>query len=235
MLQGLASVIGVIGGLITPVLPTAGKTLREWVGVVRDSDVRGAWPTGDGARSATSWPSAITRDAKPLFPRFDDATQKAIIERLLPDERGGGGGSVAVSPSTSTVSVNVSTAPSRLRLRLRSPTAVAAPIHIDEFRPPRSARREDRLGDAPVPKAKKLLHLHIDLGEAKPRTIIAGIAEAVRARATLVGKQVIVVANLPPVTLRGVLSEGMILAAGDGAALGVSAIDRDVPPGTKVS
>jgi methionyl-tRNA synthetase len=84
-----------------------------------------------------------------------------------------------------------------------------------------------------VPKAKKLLHLSVDLGEAEPRSIVAGIAEAY-APETLVGKQVIVVANLAPATIRGIKSEGMILAAGEESILGLSALDRDVPPGTRV-
>jgi methionyl-tRNA synthetase len=84
-----------------------------------------------------------------------------------------------------------------------------------------------------VPKAKKLLHLSVDLGEPEPRSIVAGIAEAYTPD-QLVGRQVIVVANLEPATIRGVASQGMILAAGDAQILGLSALDRDVPAGTRV-
>ena len=84
----------------------------------------------------------------------------------------------------------------------------------------------------PVPKAKKLLKLVVDLGEEQ-RQVVAGIAEAY-APETLVGKKVIFVANLKPATIRGVESQGMILAAGGDTILGLSAIDKDVPPGTKV-
>jgi len=85
----------------------------------------------------------------------------------------------------------------------------------------------------PVPKAKKLLQLTVDVGEAQPRTVVAGIAEAYPP-AELIGRKVILVANLAPATIRGIRSEGMILAAGDDAILGLSALDRDVPPGTRV-
>jgi methionyl-tRNA synthetase len=85
----------------------------------------------------------------------------------------------------------------------------------------------------PVPKAKKLLQLTVDVGEAQPRTVVAGIAEAY-APADLVGRKVILVANLAPAVIRGIRSEGMILAAGDDTILGLSALDRDVPPGTRV-
>jgi len=105
-------------------------------------------------------------------------------------------------------------------------------ISIDDF-----GKVELRVGKVltaqAVPKAKKLLHLSVDLGETQPRSIVAGIAEAYAPDA-LVGKQVIVVANLAPATIRGIRSEGMILAAGDEAIVGLSALDRDVPPGTRV-
>jgi methionyl-tRNA synthetase len=84
-----------------------------------------------------------------------------------------------------------------------------------------------------VPKLDKLLHLTVDLGEPQPRSILAGIAEAY-APDDMIGKQVLVVANLAPREIRGIRSEGMILAAGDEAILGLSALDRDVPPGTRV-
>jgi methionyl-tRNA synthetase len=105
-------------------------------------------------------------------------------------------------------------------------------ITFDDF-----ARMELRVGQvktaAAVPKAKKLLQLTVDLGEAAPRTIVAGLAEVFTPEA-LIGKKVIVVANLAPATIRGLVSEGMILAAGDEAIVGLSGVDADVPPGTRV-
>ena len=83
-----------------------------------------------------------------------------------------------------------------------------------------------------VPKAKKLLKLTVDLGGER-RQVVAGIAEAYQP-ADLVGRKVIFLANLKPATIRGVESQGMILAAGDAEILGLSALDRDVPVGTKV-
>jgi methionine--tRNA ligase beta chain len=69
--------------------------------------------------------------------------------------------------------------------------------------------------------------------QARRNEAVAGIAEAY-APDQIVGKQVIVVANLAPATIRGVASQGMILAAGDAQILGLSALDRDVPAGTRV-
>jgi len=79
-----------------------------------------------------------------------------------------------------------------------------------------------------VPRAKKLLKLTVDLGEK--RTIIAGIAERY-APEELVGKQIIVVANLKPVKLMGILSNGMVLAAGDDQ-LALATLDKPITPGT---
>ncbi|HZS40369.1 MAG TPA: methionine--tRNA ligase [Polyangia bacterium] len=84
-----------------------------------------------------------------------------------------------------------------------------------------------------VPKAKKLLKLTVDVGATGQRQVVAGIAETYRPE-ELVGKRVILLANLEPATIRGVLSEGMILAAGDDDVVALSGLDRDAPPGTKV-
>jgi methionyl-tRNA synthetase len=84
-----------------------------------------------------------------------------------------------------------------------------------------------------VPKAKKLLKLTLDAGEGRERTVVAGIA-GVYAPDELVGKSVIFLANLAPATIRGVVSEGMVLAAGDADVLALSCRDRATPPGTIV-
>jgi len=80
----------------------------------------------------------------------------------------------------------------------------------------------------PVPKAKKLLKLDIDLGER--RTIVAGIAEHYTPE-SLIGRQIIVVANLKPAKLMGILSQGMLLAAGDDAGPVLIAPDKAVARG----
>lgn len=84
----------------------------------------------------------------------------------------------------------------------------------------------------PVPKADKLLKLTLSLGEGAPeRQVVSGIAPWY-APADLVGKHVVLVANLKPAKLRGVRSEGMILAAGDGKNLKI--LEVDMPAGTEV-
>ena len=84
-----------------------------------------------------------------------------------------------------------------------------------------------------IARAKKLLKLEIDLGEPQPRTLVAGISGAYTPE-TLVGKQVIVVANLKPARLMGVESQGMVLAASNNENIVVLTVDKPIPPGSRV-
>lgn len=84
-----------------------------------------------------------------------------------------------------------------------------------------------------IPKAKKLLKLQIDLG-AEKRQLIAGLAEHYKPE-DLVNKTIIIVANLQPATIRGVESQGMLLAADDEGRLTILTAEAAVAPGKKVS
>ncbi|MBE9529841.1 MAG: methionine--tRNA ligase [Proteobacteria bacterium] len=83
-----------------------------------------------------------------------------------------------------------------------------------------------------IPRAKNLLKLEVDLGERK--TIIAGISSDYTPE-DLIGKQVIMVANLKPAKLMGILSQGMLLAAVDENGCTVATMDKKVKPGTSLS
>jgi methionyl-tRNA synthetase len=117
------------------------------------------------------------------------------------------------------------------------PPAPAAPpsdtITIDDF-----VKVDLRVGmvksAAAVKGADKLLHLAVDIGEPTPRSIVAGIALAYKPEA-LVGRKVVIVANLAPRKLRGLESQGMIVAAslGDGAPV-LAAFLEDVPIGARL-
>ena len=80
-----------------------------------------------------------------------------------------------------------------------------------------------------IPKAKKVLKLEVDLGHK--RTIVAGIAQNY-APEELVGKQIIIVANLKPAKLMGVISNGMLVAAVDNSGPTLAALDKPADPGT---
>ena len=82
-----------------------------------------------------------------------------------------------------------------------------------------------------VPETDKLLRLMVDLGEAEPRQIISGIA-AYTEPETLVGRQLCFVANLAPRKIKGLESNGMLFAVGEGETFAFVTPDRQVPPGT---
>ena len=85
-----------------------------------------------------------------------------------------------------------------------------------------------------VPKSEKLLKLQVSLGEgAEQRQIVAGIGKKFEPEA-LIGKTIIIVANLKPAKLMGIESQGMVLAAGDSEVRGLATILEEVDPGTKV-
>ena len=83
-----------------------------------------------------------------------------------------------------------------------------------------------------IPKSAKLLKLQVDLG-TEQRQIVAGIGKQYSPD-EMVGKTVVVVANLKPATLMGVASQGMVLAAGDQEVQGLITVENGVQPGTKV-
>jgi methionyl-tRNA synthetase len=85
-----------------------------------------------------------------------------------------------------------------------------------------------------VKGADKLLHLKVNIGEPEPRTIVAGIA-AVYDPEKLIGRKVVIVANLHPRKLRGIESNGMIVAASlEGGPPVLAGFLEDVPPGARL-
>ena len=189
---------------VAPAMPTAAAEILRQLG--RETDA-GTWPELWG------WPGGTLAEPVPVFPRVDPDRQAALINTWVPSEAPP---AVATAPAP----------PAK-----HAPAAALGEISIDDF-----AKIELRaakvLTAERVPKADKLLKLTLDVG-AETRTVVSGIAAAYAPEA-LVGKTVIYLANLKPAKLRGVVSQGMILAAGDADVLGLSAIDRDVPPGTLI-
>jgi methionyl-tRNA synthetase len=111
--------------------------------------------------------------------------------------------------------------------------SVSERIAIDDF-----VRVDMRVGQVlsaePVKGSDKLLHLKVDIGEAQPRTIVAGIAEAYTAQ-ELLGRKVVIVANLQPRKLRGIESNGMIVAGSiEGGKPVLAGFLEDVPIGARL-
>jgi methionyl-tRNA synthetase len=111
--------------------------------------------------------------------------------------------------------------------------APASTITIDDFR-----KVQLKVGKVlectEHPNANKLLVLKVDLGGGETRQIVSGIRQHYAA-AQLVGKSVVVVANLAPAVLRGVESAGMLLAASSGEQVILVQPEKDSAPGSRVS
>ncbi len=108
----------------------------------------------------------------------------------------------------------------------------ASKISIDDF-----VKVDLRVGQVVsaerVKGADKLLHMKVDIGEAEPRTIVAGIAESYPPE-QMIGRKVVIVANLQPRKLRGIESNGMIVAASlEGGKPVLAGFLEDVPVGAK--
>jgi methionyl-tRNA synthetase len=113
-------------------------------------------------------------------------------------------------------------------------TQVALPqITIDEFMKIQ-LKTAKVISAERVPKSEKLLKLQVSLGEGTElRQIVAGIGKKYEPEA-LIGKTIVIVANLKPAKLMGIESQGMVLAAGDSEVRGLVTLLEDVEPGTKV-
>jgi methionyl-tRNA synthetase len=173
-------------------------------------------------------------EVQPVFPRAD----KSAIERMqkMEEEQRSTPGAEAPPASAATSAPGgaaQATPASAPPAAVPAPvTAASEKISIDDF-----AKIELRVGLVKVaervPKADKLLRLEIDIG-TEVRQVLAGIAEAY-APETLIGRKVVLVANLAPRKLRGMESNGMIVAASlEGGRPVLASFLEDVPVGARL-
>jgi methionyl-tRNA synthetase len=173
--------------------------------------------------TATTWRASGERDiinAGALWPRLEDKGAITVSEPTQPPAAATAA-SVAPAPGAPAAPVAPGATP-----------VTPEPISIEDFM--KVELKVARIVEAAnVPKSKKLVQLKVDVGEPQPRTILAGIAESYQPE-QLVGRTVVVVANLKPAKLMGIESNGMVLAAspdGGGAQL-LNA--EPAAPGTRV-
>jgi methionyl-tRNA synthetase len=132
------------------------------------------------------------------------------------------------SPATSAAPTSTATLPATPP----AATPAATPqITIDEFMKIQ-LKTAKVLSAERMPKSEKLIKLQVSLG-TEQRQIVAGIGKKYAPDA-LVGKTIVIVANLKPAKLMGIESQGMVLAAGDADVRGLLTIQEEVDPGTKV-
>ncbi len=209
----VATVAGVLEGvsvMIAPVMPTAAAKARERMGAAPLEPKLGVdlW-----AATPDTTPRALSAGPA-IFPRLEKDHEAALVAKFSPPK--------AEEPAKEAKK----DAPAK--------AAPKATIAFDDF-----AKIELKVGVVVsaerVKKKDKLLDLRVDTGDAAPRRIIAGIALAYAPEA-LVGKRVVVLANLAPRDFgKGLVSEGMLLAGEDASGLKLLTIDGGASaPGTSV-
>ena len=225
-----AEALRIVTALAHPVIPDATAKIWSQLGL---GDIRN-FPL-----SALSWGQlklgTKLGKVEPVFPRAD----KSAVERMQKMEEQGRGAAVAApgateaQPAGTPSSAQFATqAVKPASLPISLPATPDGKISIDDF-----AKVELRVGQVKVAEkvkgADKLLRLEVDLG-TEVRQVVAGIAEAY-APETLVGRKVVIVANLAPRKLRGLESNGMIVAASpEGGKPVLCSFLEDVPVGARL-
>lgn len=219
VLYNLAESLRIAAVALSPVLTTKSAELWHQLGIDGDPAAAG-W-------DATRWGGIASgtrvRRGDPLFPRIDvEAALQEDAQGRTPQHSPDEGGDREQKRDQAEPAAE------------RSVPGDENLISIEDF-----ARIELKVGTIieaeRIEGADKLLVLQVDIG-AETRQIVAGIAKHYSPE-ELVGKQVVVVTNLKPAKLRGVMSNGMLLAAsttGDPMELGVVTPDRHVPAGSRV-
>lgn len=208
-----AEALRIVCGLASPVLPHATQAIWEQLGF--------AAPVNRIAVEELSW-GGLKAGQKigmigAVFPRLD---LKPTVEKMqeLEAQEKDRQAALMGKPADATPA---------------PPVEISPTISIDDF-----SQVDLRVGEVKhaeaVKGADKLLHLKVDIGEAEPRTIVAGIALAYKPEA-LIGRKVVIVANLQPRKLRGLTSQGMIVAASlEGGAPVLAGFHEDVPVGARL-
>jgi methionyl-tRNA synthetase len=208
-----AEALRIVTALVFPVIPESAAKIWEQLGFRTPLD---AIRTAD-----LDWGKlASGQEIEPASGVFPRADVKTMIEKMKEGE--------AAELVRQQTLMGVKSAPS---------ASVAADgsshISIDDF-----VKVDLRVGEVKsanaVKGADKLLHLTVDIGEPQPRSIVAGIALAYKPE-SLVGRKVVIVANLAPRKLRGLESQGMIVAASlEGGNPVLASFLEDVPVGARL-
>ena len=210
VMYNLLETIRICGILLTPYMPDSAEKIREQIGA--DASVYN-WET---AGVYGSLPQTVTvHKGAALFPRIDMNKELAFLEERMDKQK----------KAAEKAAKKAEKAAKKDEKKLEG-----VMIGIDDFAKV-ELKTAKILSCEPVKKSDKLLCLQVELGEEK-RQIVSGIAEYYKPE-DMVGKTVIVVSNLKPAKLRGVESQGMILAAD--TPDGVQVVFADgIPSGCKI-
>jgi len=217
----LLDVLDAVSALAAPVMPAVANEMRlqlglapfDWAELAKEP--RALWPLALPRRAE----GVAVKGGDPIFPRFEKEREAEIVKAFTP-----GAGEPQAAPAPEEKKAEPAAAPER---------EARGTIAYDDF-----ARLDIRIGVITsaerVKKKDKLLDLRVDTGDAAPRRIVAGIAGAYAPEA-LVGQRVAVLCNLQPRDFgKGLVSEGMILAAEDAGGLAVLTVASAKAPGSPV-
>lgn len=219
VLAHLVASLRVIAILLQPVLTHAPNKIFEQLGLAKDNmNIKGV--------SYFDLPKDIKVIAKatPIFPRLEVEEEVLYIQsKMTKNEKAKGRKAMAEVAKQKQEEV---TKESELNLTKKE-------IRFDKFDKV-ELKAAEILSVSPVEGADKLLKFSLDAGDASPRQILSGIAKWYPNPEELVGKKVIIVANLQPRKMRGELSQGMLLSAEYGEKVELLTIAKDIPNGSLI-
>ena len=211
VLNTTARALRLLSVLLYPYIPRAADQMAKQLGLSFDF----AKPlSSDTYAWTTPFADVKIHKTTALFPRVELTTQGATHVSEMP-------------PPSEAAAPTVPTAGQAAGPQM----STAAQITIEEFQKIQ-LKTAKVLSAERVPKSEKLLKLLVSLG-SEQRQIVAGIGKRYEPE-SLVGKTIVIVANLKPAKLMGIESQGMVLAAGDNEVRGLATFLEDVEPGTKV-
>lgn len=208
VLYNMVEIIRLTTVMCTPMMPTLPEKVWPQLGIGDKKEIHGWNSLGWGHFPA----GTVINRGEPIFPRID-------LKELERQEEA----KEEINPQEATV-----TAKSKEDIQEESFEAILPEITIEDF-----AKIDFRVAEVlaceKVEKADKLLKLSVKMGD-EVRTVVSGIAKHYQPD-EMVGKKVVLVANLKPAKLRGIESRGMILAASHGEILEVLEVDSVIPGG----
>jgi methionyl-tRNA synthetase len=216
VLYNLAESLRLIAVFLFPVMPFTAEKI--WTSLGTGRPIAGSALAVEQAWGRLAAGTAVTAGVQ-LFPRIED---KSKVVRGQPRTDADASKKGTKEKRMDTAGTAAQPAPQAVGQEL---------IGIEDF-----GKVELRVGSIVsaerVEKSDKLVKLSVDIGTEK-RQVVAGIGKSYSPEA-LIGKSVVIVANLKPAKLMGVESQGMLLAASGGDGLSVVTLDREIKPGAKV-
>ena len=212
VMYNLAEALRIVAILIAPFVPVTAPKIYEQLGLGKPESFFMADAVWGKLATGTK-----VQKGEPLFPRIEVTEAGETV--------------IAATKKTAAKAIKAEAPKAEAKKEVKPAAAAAGEITIDDF-----AKIDLRVATVVaaerVPKTDKLIKLQVKIGDEE-RTIVSGIAQHYEPE-NLIGKNVIVIANLKPAKLRGIESRGMVLAASDGEGNLVLADAPGIASGSKV-